>query len=245
MKLFEFAYCANFDNKIKYLSQTAEQENWGENRKVLKNYIKHYFRKIYDDDDYYSDDNYFIFNTGLLTKNYEEIFALFIPNKNQDYPNKWFLLGFYQESKLLSQQICLKENLPSLPKFFNSFEDLYFDPSKDIVLNRNHILDERSNRISIPLEILEKKDNLIKILEGEIQTLKKRLARNYRLAVPQYYKGQIQFLLPLKLLSDKVTNSLVVSLNGDNYIAHTIFTLDMAYNNARLLMKPESEWLTI
>lgn len=241
MELFEFAFCANFESKIKYLSQIAETENWGEDEKVLKNYIKHYFKKIYNDSDYHLDSNHFIFNTALLTENYEEIFALFIPNRNQDSLNEWFLLGFFSESKILTEKICSKEQLPSLPKFFNSFEDLYFDPSKDIILNRDHILNERSNRI--PLEI--SKDALITILEGEIQTLKKRLARNYRLAVPQYYKEKIQFLLPLKLLSNKVLNSLVVSLNGDNYIAHTIFTLEMAYNNARLLMKPESEWLTI
>jgi len=241
MDLFDFAYCGNFDSKINFLSQIAEDENWGDNNIVLKNYIRYYLKEVYEREKYYSNEESSnkIFNTGLLTKNYEEIFALFENNKNGKQP--LFLKGFYKESRILTQKICSKDDLPGLIKFFNSFEDLYFDPSKNIILNKDHILDERSSRI--PLEI--PKDALIRLLEGEIQTLKKRLARNYRLAVPQYYKGSIQFLLPLQLTSNKPINSLVVSLNGNDYIAHTIFTLDMSYNNARLLMKPESEWLTI
>jgi hypothetical protein len=241
ISLFDFAYCGNFDSKIEYLANLAEPENWGIENKVLKNYIKNYFKKIYQEEKFYLQENKcFIFNTGLLTKNYEEIFAILEPNKINN-SQKWYLKGFFKESKILTSGLCKKEELPSLATFFNSFEDLYFDPRKEIILNKDHILDERKSRV--PLEMDKKA--LLLILEGEIKTLKKRLERNHRLAVPQYYNNQIQFLLPLKLISEKTINSLVVSLKDDCYIAHTIFTLEMAYNNARLLMKPESEWLTI
>ena len=38
-------------------------------------------------------------------------------------------------------------------------------------------------------------------------------------------------------------NSLAVGKDGGIYTGHTCLTLDMAYNNARLIAKPESDWL--
>ena len=37
--------------------------------------------------------------------------------------------------------------------------------------------------------------------------------------------------------------ALAVSREGNVYMASTCLTLDMAYNNARLLARPDSEWL--
>ena len=76
--------------------------------------------------------------------------------------------------------------------------------------------------------------------------MKKKVAANYKMAVPQYYSGKIQLLLPLCLVDpNKPDLALVVSKNsvGNYYQGHTCLTLEMAYNNARLNAKPESNWL--
>lgn len=39
--------------------------------------------------------------------------------------------------------------------------------------------------------------------------------------------------------------SLAVEEVNNRYRANTIFTLEMAYKHARLLMKPEADWLTL
>ena len=39
--------------------------------------------------------------------------------------------------------------------------------------------------------------------------------------------------------------ALTVTKKNGYYQAHTCLTLDMAYNNARLIAKPESTWLTL
>ena len=39
--------------------------------------------------------------------------------------------------------------------------------------------------------------------------------------------------------------ALTVTKVGNYYQGHTCLTLDMAYNNARLIAKPESNWLSI
>ena len=40
------------------------------------------------------------------------------------------------------------------------------------------------------------------------------------------------------------TLALTVTKIGNFYQGHTCLTLDMAYNNARLIAKPESNWLS-
>lgn len=76
--------------------------------------------------------------------------------------------------------------------------------------------------------------------------MKKKVSANYKLAIPQYYDGKIQLLLPLCLMSDDIPDiAIAVTKKENSYQGHTCLTLDMAYNNARLIAKPESNWLSI
>ncbi len=81
-------------------------------------------------------------------------------------------------------------------------------------------------------------------IDGAIQHALRRVERNYRTAVPQFYKGNIQLLLPL-CMADRAQADLALAVKdeGEVYIAYTCLTLDMAYNNARLIAKPDSDWL--
>lgn len=84
------------------------------------------------------------------------------------------------------------------------------------------------------------------LLEGTINDAKRRIRRNYKTAVPQYYKGKLQLLLPLCLTSKAVADlALVVEKVNNIYRASTCLTLDMAINNARLIAKPDDEWLKV
>jgi hypothetical protein len=87
---------------------------------------------------------------------------------------------------------------------------------------------------------------MVTILNGAIDTMKKRVSCNYKLAIPQYYDGQIQLLLPLCLMSDnKPDVAIAVTKINNRYQGKTCLTLDMAYNNARLIAKPDNNWLTL
>ena len=81
---------------------------------------------------------------------------------------------------------------------------------------------------------------------------KKRVYRNYKTAIPQYFRegggeaGKLQLLLPICLQNPSVADlALTVEKTeqGDAYRGSIILTLDMAYNNARLLARPDTEWL--
>ena len=61
---------------------------------------------------------------------------------------------------------------------------------------------------------------------------------------PQYYKGQVQLLLPLCFDNPQRADlALVVERHQTFYRATTCLTLDMAYNNARQLARPDRDWL--
>jgi hypothetical protein len=82
------------------------------------------------------------------------------------------------------------------------------------------------------------------LVKGAIDTATQRVKRNYKTAVPQYYQGSVQLLLPLSLTDPKKADlALVVERFSDFYRAATCLTLDMAYNNARQLARPDRDWL--
>jgi len=75
----------------------------------------------------------------------------------------------------------------------------------------------------------------------------KRTRWNYKTAVPQYHprKNAMSFLLPLSLVRDEhVDIALVVTRNPvGSYQGRTVLPLDWAYKNARLVCRPDSDWL--
>ena len=79
-----------------------------------------------------------------------------------------------------------------------------------------------------------------------------RVAWNYKTAIPVYYvtDHKLSLLLPLALEKRGIIDVALVcehkvdEQNGvNNYVGKTIFTLQMAYNNARLITRPDSDWL--
>lgn len=79
-----------------------------------------------------------------------------------------------------------------------------------------------------------------------------RVAWNYKTAIPVYYvtDHKLSLLLPLALEKKGIIDVALVcqhkvdEANGvNNYVGRTIFTLQMAYNNARLITRPDSDWL--
>jgi hypothetical protein len=83
-------------------------------------------------------------------------------------------------------------------------------------------------------------------VNGAIEEVKMKVRTNYKIAVPQYFKDKIQLLLPLCLTSGSTNADLALityRLNDTTYTARTCLDMKMAYNNARLIVKPQSDWL--
>lgn len=75
----------------------------------------------------------------------------------------------------------------------------------------------------------------------------KRVSWNFKTAIPQYYPTvkKLQLLLPVCLVSDEhVDLALAVERTpAGSYLGHTMLPLDWAYMNARLICRPDSDWL--
>ncbi|MEZ3420560.1 MAG: DUF3825 domain-containing protein [Eubacterium sp.] len=249
--IHNYAFCGTstgFENMISYLSDIAEPEIWTFNadkpNSILSKYIIHTFaqckrqNKVIESED----GNYSCFNTGLLTPNGNDILALFEKNTKED-SQPWVLRGF--KDKCSRDILDIFPSTPELALYTSNYEELFFNPDVNIVINTDHILDDNWERIKdvVPLS----KPIVKTLLIGVIEEAKIKIKRNLRLVVPQYYNNEIMYLVPIRIPigdDEYVTMALAVEkTEKGQYRANTIFTKEMAYEKARLLMKPESNWL--
>ena len=127
---------------------------------------------------------------------------------------------------------------------FGSFDVL--DPSqindndKERYYNElRNVLESNPMRLSI----------ISSMMDMAVETAKHRVAWNYKTAIPVYYPtdDSMHLILPLALNinePEEISIALVMTkTSSGRYRAVTIFTLDMAYSNARLVTKPSSDWL--
>lgn len=93
-------------------------------------------------------------------------------------------------------------------------------------------------------------DEFVKRIESAWPTTRKLLEANYKNAIPTYYEGDIQLLVPLFLDKRKPSTpsaALVLARDRnreDGYYAPTFLTLEMARNNALVITRVDDSWLT-
>lgn len=245
--LFDFAWFMDFHKKIEELKNLAMPEEWdyktnplGTNP-ILENYIKHTFKKLEQEGKVLVQGNYAVFNTGLVTSFQEEIYALFQKNRRTG-AQPWFFIGWRKYSE---RDLMRFSTLPDVANYFNNPADLLYDTNVELRLNIDHIIDDNLSRFPPSYQEMDKYQ-VGTILQGTIDDAKRRIRRNYKTAVPQFYNGKIQLLLPLCLISKANADlALVVEKENGVYRASTCLTLDMAINNARLIAKPDNEWLKV
>jgi len=237
----------------------AQQEDW-EYRNVtsskplpiLRNYVAYTFRQAQFQGRVLeattrSGQQVAAFDTGLLTNHFERIFGFFIPQTSSTLPQPWFLQGFHRESdyRLMSFQ-----RLPERATYFDQPADLLYNPTYDLRVQYDHIVND--NLVRFPAELQFDEQRRVEQVRQAIEHAKFRVTQNYKTAIPQFYwpsrepssPGRLQLLLPLCLQDfSRADLALSVDREGEVYRAATVLTLDMAYNNARLVARPDREWL--
>lgn len=260
--LYDFAYLGKedvFRQKLETLKDWAMPEDWDwlpqnseePQNAILRNYIVNTFERIKEEYDEAAteeerqrkiaiSDKHACFNTGLFTKNFSPIFMYF--EKNIYEPQEWYLKGFFNGSV----PPYLKDlSLPERANYFTHPEELIYDYHFPIRANVDHIFNDE-NYLRFPQHIRDKYPPgvLRNLFNGAVIETEKKLAENYKLAVPQYYQKIIQLLVPIDLENDgKADLALAMFKAKDCYSARTCLTLEMAYRNARLIVKPDSTWL--
>ena len=248
MKLFEFAWFVNFHSAVEDLKGLAMEEAWdyknhpcGKNP-ILENYLHHTFNKVHNEGKVSIQGDYSVFNIGLVTAYQEELFAFFQKNKRPGTTIPWFFIGWRKAS---DRDLMKFGKLPETANYFSVPSDLIYDTRLELRINANHIIEDNIDRFPAQFRSMDRYQ-LAVLLEGTIKDAVRRVKRNYKTAVPQFYNGNLQLLLPICLSSKASADlALVVSKENGGYRATTCLTLDMAINNARLIAKPDDEWLKI
>lgn len=260
--LERFANFANLKQSLTELKAMAETETWDYIKRptrgfpVLFSYLNQTCLRLQRQDKIIKGKSskdkteYAYFNTGLVTPQQDEIFAYFI--KNPKYVKlsgwgvqnaEWNFMEFNTEQSVYRRYFT---EVPEIATYFSEAEvaDLIFDTRIPIIPDKEHLL---KRKLRIESERIRNLDDeaFIEEIKDAIELAKKRIKRNYKTAIPHFYDNRIQFLLPLCFRSNKAeaVAALVVNKNENIYEAHTILSLDQAYNNARLLAKPDREWL--
>lgn len=106
----------------------------------------------------------------------------------------------------------------------------------------------RKGKIGFQIFISRATTELAVILDTAIKCSYELSKRNYKLVVPQYrpQDDKIQYLMPIYLGAtfNKLPDfALVLDHDSGYYKPETILELDDAYQNARLIAKPDNFWL--
>ncbi|SRR6266496_4559893 len=248
--LLEFAYLGKVDEFLQQLNDLAMAENWNYSHitndrpyPILYNYLSHTFMRLKEQGKIVKKTTFYCFNTGLVTENQQEIFAIF-----RESVRGVSFIKFCNES---DSSMGYYSPLPDRASYFSDPADLIFDSRLEFRIKIDHIIDDPVNFARFPPDIQAlTKHQLINTFNGAIEHAKKRVNRNYKTAIPQFYRGlhvlqgQLQLLLPL-CLKDPAKADLALAIFKEKgfYFGRTCLTLDMAINNARLIAKPDDEWL--
>lgn len=234
------------------LAELAEHEEWvgasppGRPLPILDSFLRYTYLRLVVEDKIAvtADGEHAAYNTGLLSPHAEEIFAFFHRNQHEG-AQRWFFAGWITESN----RDLLKhfDEPPQMAEYVTSASELVYDWRRELKLAYDHILGDNIDRF--PIEMAEQPLRARQALDAAINLTLRRVRRNHKLVIPQWYPKYgdtgAQFLMPLDLTGDGSADlALVVSAVGDRaYRGHTVLTLDMAYTNARLVARPDSDWL--
>lgn len=240
------------------LAKMAKKEDWAFHRNeiinrypnqsfpILTNYLNYTFLRLQEESkiSFSVDGDKACFNTGLQTPRGKDIFATFFKNKYAKEKNQpdWTLYSFVDS---YSNKLEPFSPLPDIASYVMDEKELFFNSKYDIEPNLEHFLTHNNERLPDALQgNIRMAENVIR---GELQSLKERIRRNYKIAIPHWYEGKIQLLLPLILTNEDGIADLALVVERDDvrkiYRGKTILAMDMAYIDARLITKPADEWL--
>ena len=258
-QLENFAYLGSWNSFLSELADKAVAENWdfeGSGRSdhhILIQYIKYTFYRLTRENKVCisGDKKFACFNTGLVDKHYDDIYACFAPNE-PGCETEWKFTGFCTAAnRTLGKQIVnYFSPLPQPAVYFEHGEQLFFDLSKQLLPDFDHIIIDNISRL--PLEFLE--EQFTDCPDAREAAAKIRSADGYEkrglyAQLREIVSGNDRLFMRIQ---NRIRDSIeladvalvVEQTQSGNYQGQTILTLDQAYIDARLLCRLNSEWLT-
>ena len=284
------------------MASIALEEEWSfageKDYSILRNYFSYTFYRLVQEDNeaiqkgakeeelkIRISSSYAVFNTGLVDRLYDSIYAIFELNEPGREQN-WKFYDFAVPSKKDAGKLLTNHfnPLPAPAQYFSSNYDMLLDLSQEIHWDPGHVILDAIANNRYPMEVLKnyvpkniewvdyseldstERDSYLekfaRALEEDEETYLllsnrfdnayrlalKRVQWNYKAAIPQYYPREnlMSMLLPIGLTNNvDVDVALVLTRNDSgSYQGRTVFPLNWAYKSARLVCRPDSDWLS-
>ena len=164
--LERFGYLGTWPEFLRTLANLALDEPWdfcnqdiGEaTRKydILHNYIRYTFYRLTLEDKigFSSDEDFAVFNTGLVDRHYEDIYACFEPSdpeRPEEARYAWSFAGFCTAGtgRLGKRLVRELSPLPQPASYLERKEDLLFDLDREVVCDVHHIVVDNVHRLPV------------------------------------------------------------------------------------------------
>lgn len=224
----------------------------------LKNYLNYTFVRLVELEQlengkhfvHSADGNWVTFNTGLQNQHGADLLATFqkytqkIGALTKIFPD-WVFKGCYTSTEI-NYRNHFGISSPSIAWYSNDSRDYIFDISYDLQTEVfEHIFDRAKERAGLP----GCSDEVVRnYLRGAMENIIPKIRRNYKVAIPVYYveEKRMQILLPfMPANNESGVSCFLVERDDINkiYRIKTIFDLDHAYFSARLITRPDKDWL--
>jgi len=224
----------------------------------LRNYLNYTFKRLLDLEaespgEYFAlsqDDRWIAFNTGLQNVHGADLLAIFERYvQREDAPPRiapnWVFKGCYPPSdRHYRDRFAMA--VPEIAWYSKDSRDFVFDTQFDLERDVfDHLFERAKERAGLPTASDEVVRNY---LRGSLENLIPKIRRNYKLAIPVWYveEKRMQLLLPFASASNANDISCFLVDRQDataSYQLKTIYDLDHAYFAARLITRPDREWL--
>lgn len=160
-----FAYMGAWSATLPQLAELAEYEPWDfpsrrtahPSYDILRQYLRGTFVRLKEENKILvnTERKLAAFNTGLLSKSFDQIYALFVPNPvEHSFPWRFQAfccagIGYY------GQQLAEAfPELPSAAEYFDDRNDLYMNPHAALHVDTDHLMSDK-NLSRLPLSYVE------------------------------------------------------------------------------------------
>jgi hypothetical protein len=249
------------DKAAWYFTQSKFENRYKNKPPKLRNYLQYTFSRLKELEtaepgSYFiesTDHNWACFNSGLQDRHSADLFCIFEryqgPNPTKgpkpSTRSDWVYKGTETaRSPVFRQHFGLK--LPKLASYSNDGRDYVFNTEYALDTDIfEHMFDRAKERSGFGPDATD--ESVRNYLRGAIENLIPKIRRNYKTAIPVYYieDGRMQLLLPFHSSNGTDVSCFLVERDDVNkcYVIKTILDMDQAYFSARLITRPDKEWL--
>jgi hypothetical protein len=197
------------------------------------------------------DQSWACFNTGLQDRHAADLYCIFQkyippPNPANAKPVADWVYRGTATARENAYRSHFSTTLPGLAWYSSDSRDYIFNAEYTIDTDIfDHMFDRAKERSGLPDTAPD--ESVRNYLKGAIENLVPKIKRNYKTAIPMYFieEKRMQLLLPFHSTNGRDISCFLVERDDANrvYKIKTILDMDQAYFAARLITRPDKEWL--